>query len=67
MFVLPEEVRLALDRLQQNGFEAYLSEINPLSLLSATFPSCLEKAKDFDDMTRYREYVTLYGKNHDKE
>ena len=29
-----------------NGFEAYLSEINPLSLLSATFPSCLEKAKD---------------------
>ncbi len=29
--------------------------------------ACLEKAKDFDDMTRYREYVTLYGKNHDKE
>ena len=29
-----------------NGFEGYLSEINPLSLLSATFPSCLEKAKD---------------------
>ncbi len=29
-----------------NGFEAYLSSINPLSLLSATFPSCLEKARD---------------------
>ena len=29
-----------------NGFEGYLSEVNPLSLLSATFPSCLEKAKD---------------------
>ena len=29
-----------------NGLELYLSEINPLSLLSATFPSCLEKAKD---------------------
>ncbi|MBR3715457.1 MAG: hypothetical protein IKM18_06070 [Clostridia bacterium] len=29
-----------------NGFESYLSVINPLSMLSATFPSCLEKAKD---------------------
>ncbi len=29
-----------------NAFEGYLSEINPLSMLSATFPSCLEKAKD---------------------
>jgi len=29
-----------------NGFEEYLSEINPLSLLSGTFKSCLEKAKD---------------------
>ena len=29
-----------------NGFEGYLEYINPLSLLSATFPSCLEKAKD---------------------
>jgi len=29
-----------------NGLERYLSEINPLSLLSATFPSCLNKAKD---------------------
>ena len=29
-----------------NQFEGYLSEINPLSLLSATFPSCLSKAKD---------------------
>ena len=29
-----------------NGLELYLSEINPLSLLSATFPSCLDKAKD---------------------
>ena len=29
-----------------NGFEAYLSEVNPLSMLSATFPTCLEKARD---------------------
>ena len=29
-----------------NGYESYLSEINPLSLLSSTFPSCLRKAKD---------------------
>ena len=29
-----------------NGLERYLSEINPLSLLSATFSSCLDKAKD---------------------
>ena len=29
-----------------NGFEGYLAYVNPLSLLSATFPSCLEKAKD---------------------
>lgn len=29
-----------------NAFEGYLSEINPLSLLSATFPSSLASAKD---------------------
>ena len=29
-----------------NGFEGYLHRINPLSMLAATFPSCLEKAKD---------------------
>ncbi|MBE6618775.1 MAG: hypothetical protein E7626_03190 [Ruminococcaceae bacterium] len=29
-----------------NGFEKYLCHINPLSLLSGTFPSALEKAKD---------------------
>lgn len=29
-----------------NGFESYLSHINPLSLLSATFPSCIEKKRD---------------------
>ena len=29
-----------------NGFEDYLYVINPLSLLSATFTSCLEKKKD---------------------
>ena len=29
-----------------NAFEGYLSYINPLSMLSATFPSCLEKKKD---------------------
>ncbi len=29
-----------------NSFEDYLSYINPQSMLSATFPSCLEKGKD---------------------
>ena len=29
-----------------NGFEGYLSYINPQSMLSATYPSCLQKAKD---------------------
>ncbi len=29
-----------------NGFEDYLYQVNPLSMLSATFPTCLEKAKD---------------------
>ncbi len=29
-----------------NGFEDYLAYINPQPMLSATFPSCLEKAKD---------------------
>ena len=29
-----------------NGFEGYLEYINPTSLLSATYKSCLEKAKD---------------------
>ena len=29
-----------------NMFEDYLSYINPQSMLSATYPSCLEKAKD---------------------
>lgn len=29
-----------------NGFEDYLGYINPTSMLSATYPSCLEKARD---------------------
>ena len=29
-----------------NGFEEYLTDINPQSMLSATYPSCLEKGKD---------------------
>ena len=29
-----------------NSFEDYLSYINPQSMISATYPSCLEKAKD---------------------
>ena len=29
-----------------NGFEGYMAGINPLPLLSATFPSCLETARD---------------------
>ncbi len=45
-----------------NGFEAYLSEINPLSLLSATFPSCLEKAKDaIGGGGRNNDSILLFG------
>ncbi len=45
-----------------NGFEAYLPEINPLSLLSATFPSCLEKAKDaIGGGSAYNDSVLLFG------
>ena len=29
-----------------DGFEGYLHVINPLSIISATFPTCLERAKD---------------------
>ena len=29
-----------------NAFEIYLSEINPLSMLSATIPTCLQRGKD---------------------
>ena len=29
-----------------NAYEGYLCEINPLSFLSATFPSCIERARD---------------------
>ena len=29
-----------------NSFEDYLAHMNPQSMLSATYPSCLEKAKD---------------------
>ena len=29
-----------------NGFEDYLAHINPQSMLSATFPSCLERGQD---------------------
>ena len=45
-----------------NEFEAYLSEINPLSLLSATFPSCLEKAKDaIGGGGRNNDSILLFG------
>ena len=45
-----------------NGFEGHLSEINPLSLLSATFPSCLEKAKDaIGGGASYNDSILLFG------
>ena len=45
-----------------NGFEPYLSEINPLSLLSATFPSCLAKARDaIEGGGSYNASVLLFG------
>lgn len=45
-----------------NGFEGYLSEVNPLSLLSATFPSCLKKAKDaIGGGGSYNNSILLFG------
>lgn len=45
-----------------NGFEGYLSKINPLSLLSATFPTCLEKAKDaIGGGGYYNDSILLFG------
>ena len=45
-----------------NGFEGYLSEVNPLSLLSATFPSCLKKAKDaIGGGGSYNDSIVLFG------
>ncbi len=45
-----------------NGFEGYLSRINPLSLLSATFPTCIEKAKDaIGGGGCYNDSILLFG------
>ena len=45
-----------------NGFEGFLSEINPLSLLSATFPNSLEKAKDaIGGGAGYNDSILLFG------
>lgn len=45
-----------------NGLEAYLCEINPLSFLSATFPSCLEKAKDaIGGGSAYNNSIMMFG------
>ena len=45
-----------------NGFEAYLCEINPLSLLSATFPSCLENGKDaIGGGSSYNDSIMMFG------
>ncbi len=45
-----------------NGFEGYLSEINPLSLMSATFPSCLKKARDaIGGGGSYNDSILLFG------
>ena len=45
-----------------NGFEGYLSHINPLSLLSATFPSCLETGRDaLGGGSRHNDSLMLFG------
>lgn len=40
LYVIDETVDIV------NGFEEYMAYIDPLSILSATFPSCLERGKD---------------------
>ena len=45
-----------------NGFEVYLSEMNPQPLLSATYPSCLEKGADaLKNGSVYNEDRILFG------
>ena len=42
------QLRFVVDQAVEtvNGFEDYLCDINPLSLLSATFPTCIEQGRD---------------------
>ena len=45
-----------------NAFEGYLSQVNPLSILSATFPSCLEKARDAAcGGAKYNDSLMMFG------
>lgn len=45
-----------------NGFEGYLSYMNPLSMLSATFPTCLEKGRDaIEGGSRYNSSHLSFG------
>jgi len=42
-----------------NGFEGYLSYFNPIPMLSATFPTCMEQAKDALGGGAVRNFSTL--------
>ncbi|MBR2612658.1 MAG: hypothetical protein IKC72_06265 [Clostridia bacterium] len=45
-----------------NSFEGYLGEVSPLSLLSATFPACLENARDAaSGGAKYNNSIMLFG------
>ncbi|MBO5938500.1 MAG: hypothetical protein J6Q82_03260 [Clostridia bacterium] len=45
-----------------NGFEGYLSYMNPLSMLSATFPTCLERGRDaIVGGARYNDSTIAFG------
>ena len=54
--------------VERGDAEAMLQEILRIAKDKPfTKDACLEQAKNFDAMTRYREYVALYEKNDDKE
>ena len=54
--------------VERGDAEAMLQEILRIAEDKPfTKDACLEQAKKFDAMTRYREYVALYKKNDDKE
>lgn len=45
-----------------NGFDGYLAYMNPLSMLSATFPTCLEKGRDaIEGGARYNSCHLTFG------
>ena len=57
-----DTVKYNVIEFAKNELDKYLGHINPLSLLSATFPSCLEKSKDaIGGGARYNNSCMQFG------